>query len=894
MNARHKVTLLTLCGLLLSCREDSVRDRQSALSANALSGDAGATCIPLDTVDSLPDGVDEDCDGEVDEDVDFRPSSCPAGSNVIEGTRGNDVLNGTSGADCILGYGGDDTLSGGAGNDFIAGGPGNDSINTGSGQDVVYGGADDDSVDARSSALSILHGGPGNDTMSGGNIDTEYGDDGDDILHGGKGRATVYGGNGDDTITGGNQLTYLYGEDGNDTIIAGSGPTGLYGGRGNDTLTAGTNRSTLRGGDGNDTLTGGTNVDALYGDACHDLILPSNGGDTVLGGTGVDACPTDATECELSSTAAGSCSVDADCAAQELCAVAVHFCVPASAAASNDDTCDGVDDDCDGDVDEDFHAHATSCGVGACAGTGTASCTNYVFQDTCQAGSPPSSTDATCDGIDDNCNGASDEDYAGHATSCGVGACVATGATSCVAGQVANSCVAGTPAVSDATCDGVDDDCNGIADDGYAAHATSCGVGACAAIGVALCVGGVVVDTCSTGAPAASDATCDGVDDDCNGGVDDGYVSFATSCGVGACAASGATSCVSGVVVDSCSAGAPAASDATCDGVDDDCDGSVDDDFAATCSGTVLRTCNAGQVSNTDCSDHDVCTGTDTCSPSGCVHGAPLIVDDGDPCTQDVCDPVNGPAHSLLPAGTSCSDGNVCNGDEVCRGPCVAPVSTMTAWWTGDGNANDPVGGFNGVVQGTVSYTPGLVAQAFQFHGSATERVRVASQPALDLSTLPAATFSGFFRTTTDNLVIAKHQCGFVNGWFFYSGYGCYFNGQIGIPGSGVNTLDGQYHHFACVKDGTNYYEYIDGVLRQSGTSSVVAGNAVDVQLGGLTGGSCTNTSPFNGDIDEIQLYGRALSAAEIASLSQSRGSGGTCKSAQTCLPGTPVDNCGP
>ena len=47
----------------------------------------------------------------------------------------------------------------------------------------------------------------------------------------------------------------------------------------------------------------------------------------------------------------------------------------------------------------------------------------------------------------------------------------------------------------------------------------------------------------------------------------------------------GSTSCVSGAVVDSCTAGTPAADDATCDGVDDDCDGQADENFLS------LRSC---------------------------------------------------------------------------------------------------------------------------------------------------------------------------------------------------------------------------------------------------------------------------------------------------------------
>src|SRR5690606_37855740 len=48
-------------------------------------------------------------------------------------------------------------------------------------------------------------------------------------------------------------------------------------------------------------------------------------------------------------------------------------------------------------------------------------------------------------------------------------------------------------------------------------------------------------------------------------------------------------------------------------------------------------------------------------TPMGC--GA--NIDDNNECTADSCDPVFGVTHTPLPSGTSCSDGNACNGGEV-------------------------------------------------------------------------------------------------------------------------------------------------------------------------------------------------------------------------------------
>ncbi|HEU4582448.1 MAG TPA: RHS repeat-associated core domain-containing protein, partial [Polyangiaceae bacterium] len=262
--------------------------------------------------------------------------------------------------------------------------------------------------------------------------------------------------------------------------------------------------------------------------------------------------------------------------------------------------------------------------------------------------------------------GLPDDDYLTLTTSCGVGACAAAGSTSCVEGQVFDSCQAGTPAAADATCDGVDDDCDGAADEDYAPLSTHCGVGACSAAGSTSCVGGQVVDSCSPGTPAPSDTSCDGVDDDCDGLPDDDYLTLTTSCGVGACAAQGATSCVAGQILDSCQAGAPAANDATCDGVDDDCDGVADEDYVLVCSGASVLHCVAGALQPSDCSDGNACNGPEGCSEAHCVPGTPPVVDDANACTADSCDPASGVQHEPLAAGTVCDDFFACDGASHC------------------------------------------------------------------------------------------------------------------------------------------------------------------------------------------------------------------------------------
>lgn len=72
-------------------------------------------------------------------------------------------------------------------------------------------------------------------------------------------------------------------------------------------------------------------------------------------------------------------------------------------------------------------------------------------------------------------------------------------------------------------------------------------------------------------------------------------------------------------------------------------------------------------AAGTSCSDSNVCNGEETCDAAGsCTAGAPPELDDGNPCTTDSCNPVTGVVHEPVAAGTACPDGNVCNGEETC------------------------------------------------------------------------------------------------------------------------------------------------------------------------------------------------------------------------------------
>ena len=129
-----------------------------------------------------------------------------------------------------------------------------------------------------------------------------------------------------------------------------------------------------------------------------------------------------------------------------------------------------------------------------------------------------------------------------------------------------------------------------------------------------------------------------------------------------------------------CAAAAPSAE--VCDGVDNDCNGTVDDgacddkkactkdscDIAAGCVHIALGTGSACDA------DGSVCTVNDTCKDGTCIAGVQLGCDDGNPCTQDSCDLAAGCTQVVFD-GVPCTDDNPCTLGDVCKsGACAAGV----------------------------------------------------------------------------------------------------------------------------------------------------------------------------------------------------------------------------
>ena len=254
-------------------------------------------------------------------------------------------------------------------------------------------------------------------------------------------------------------------------------------------------------------------------------------------------------------------------------------CQP-GAPALNDALCDGVDEDCDGEIDEEYLERESRCGLGICQAFGLRSCQGGEELDSCRAGLAQEEGQS-CDGLDQDCDGLVDEEYQPEEISCGLGACRRSGWRRCLEGTLIEECQAGLPpAVDDRRCDGIDEDCDGEIDEEYQPRSISCGLGACEREGFIRCEEGEELLDCQPGAPAALDERCDGIDEDCDGLIDEEVQEEEIRCGIGICERSGWRRCREGQLIDVCSAGEPQEADLHCDGLDEDCDGQIDEEAA--------------------------------------------------------------------------------------------------------------------------------------------------------------------------------------------------------------------------------------------------------------------------------------------------------------------------
>jgi hypothetical protein len=323
------------------------------------------------------------------------------------------------------------------------------------------------------------------------------------------------------------------------------------------------------------------------------------------------------------------------------------------------ETCNGKDDDCNGQTDEIAMGDCQTQMPGVC-NAGQLVCRGTFA--VCELTSPPK--DESCNGKDDDCDGKTDEVassacYPAAASGCMIAAdgtptCVGlcrAGATACTAGQggctgavipVDETCTGGTGMAADEDCDGqVDEGCactTGHTRSCYAGPMDTSGQGACRP-GTQRCVASLWGDCQGQVLPQPETCENSGVDDDCNGRQDD-VPGLGNPCiddmQKGICR-DGTMQCVAGAAAPSCVTAMPQME--LCDAIDQDCDGNPYNGFDLNSDSS-----NCGKCGNR-------CAKLETCCGGSCIALADLKTDDLN-CGQ---------------CGNACGGGQYC-----CQGQCLS------------------------------------------------------------------------------------------------------------------------------------------------------------------------------------------------------------------------------
>ncbi len=185
----------------------------------------------------------------------------------------------------------------------------------------------------------------------------------------------------------------------------------------------------------------------------------------------------------------------------------------------------------------------------------------------------------------------------------------------------------------------------------------------------------------------------------------------------------------------------------------------------------------------------------------------------------------------------------------VIAAPTVPPG--LVSWWTGDTTPADRQGLNDGTLSGAAGYGPGLFGQAFNLNGGF---LTVPDSPWLDFAPGSALTVE---------MWVKRSQAGSVP-YYFGKRVGCgsynYESPSDLVAGAFWNVPVGQWEHLAWVFTGSEMLGYVNGALVYQTETTLGPVNAVPLFIG--ASGTCGTS--FVGLVDEVRLYNRALSTAEI------------------------------
>jgi hypothetical protein len=203
----------------------------------------------------------------------------------------------------------------------------------------------------------------------------------------------------------------------------------------------------------------------------------------------------------------------------------------------------------------------------------------------------------------------------------------------------------------------------------------------------------------------------------------------------------------------------------------------------------------------------------------------------------------------------------------------------LVAYYPFDGNANDQIGGSNGNPIGVLLARDrfGVEDRAYRFNGGITSYVEFATAP---LTNLEEFTISAWVAPAKLPQAGGIVTLGFDDGNpANANGVGLSVLSDIGLIGSSfvgtvagiqhfpsgyIFTAEGQWHHVVMTRSSGTIRFYVDGVAT-SNFSTAAPRNATAFRIGAAQ--AATEIRYFQGSIDNVGIFNRALSANQVEQL---------------------------
>ncbi len=217
---------------------------------------------------------------------------------------------------------------------------------------------------------------------------------------------------------------------------------------------------------------------------------------------------------------------------------------------------------------------------------------------------------------------------------------------------------------------------------------------------------------------------------------------------------------------------------------------------------------------------------------------------------------------------------------------CAVPAPGLVAWWRGESNALDTAGPYAGTLQGETGFAPGRTGSGFVFDG-VNDAVQIPFAASLDLTHCSVEAWVKPLSQVTDpanqalifgqeagraQLVVRPGTTGLQPVFLFAE--------NLTASPAAVSTNEiaiNEFSHLAGTWDGATLRVYVNGVLSgETATTQTPAASTCPFSIGGFSDACGSTGQFFNGIVDEVGLYNRAVSATEIRTIYDA-GDAGKC-----------------